>query len=351
MNEIPRITVLMPVYNERVYLDTAIESVLGQSFTQFELLIVDDGSDEPTAQNIAAWADRDSRIRVLRNATNIGVTAALSRGLVAAKGEFLARQDADDISLPQRLQAQLECFERNPQHVLVGSDCALIDARGRVTAIDSTGWADYELRLISMVRTPIVHSSAMFRMGPVRQHELVYDERYLSAEDFDFWVRMQAFGTLAVVPEVLVHYRLHAATISSQRQAEQHRNMRDIALNSSLQHLSELNAYRAQLEAFLDLLYLRLPQTTQSIASACEGAAAIASAFGRASALTPAQQFRVRRLCVRWLVMGLWRSKSWERPLSLLPLLRRTPSLGGPLLAELADFGKRRVRGRMYGPR
>jgi len=349
MNETPRVTVLMPVYNERVYLDTAIESILGQSFKEFELLIVDDGSDGPVAHNIDRWAVRDSRIRVLRNATNIGVTAALNRGLAAANGEFLARQDADDISLPQRLQVQVGYFEQHPQHMLLGCDCALIDGRGRVTAIDSMGWADYELRLISMVRTPIVHSSAMFRMGPVRAHGLAYDENYLSAEDFDLWVRMQAFGELAVIPEVLVHYRLHAATISSRRQTEQHRNMRDIALASSLQSLTKLSAHRAQLEAFLDLLYLRSPQTAQSIGMACDGAEAIAGEFSRASALTAAQQYRVRRLCARWLAMGLWRSRSWRHPFSMSPLLRRAPSLGGPLLAELADFSKRRISGRMLG--
>ena len=349
MKEMPRVTVLMPVYNERVYLDTAIESILGQSFKEFELLIVDDGSDTPVARSIDRWALRDSRIRVLRNAKNTGVTAALNRGLAAAKGELLARQDADDISLPRRLQLQVEYFERNPRHVLLGCDCALIDGRGRITAIDSTGWADFELRFISMVRTPIVHSSAMFRMGPVRAHRLAYDENYLSAEDFDLWVRMQAFGELAVIPEVLVHYRLHAAAISSRRQTEQHQNMRDIALASSLQYLPELNAQRAQLEAFLGLLYLRVPQTAESIGMACEGAEAIAGEFGRVCALTATQQFRVRRLCARWLAMGLWRSRSWLRPLSMSPLLRRAPSLAGPLLAELADFSKRRIRGRTLG--
>lgn len=340
----------MPVYNAGDHLDAAVASILDQSYPAFELLIVDDGSDAPGATLIDSWARRDPRIRVLRNRSNLGVTRSLNIGLAAARGEFLARQDADDIALPRRLQAQVDFFDDHPHHVLVGCGCALMDEHGRTTTLDGLGWTDWELLLISLVRTPIVHSSAMFRLDPVRRQRIAYDEHFLWAEDFDLWVRMLALGRLGVVPEVLVRYRLHPGAISSRKRREQHRAMHEIALLHCFSRLPELGQYRLEVEAFFDLLYLQPIPAAQHIALAGDGAQALLAAFARSQGLTPAQRFRARRLCVRWLALGLLRSRAWTRPQALTPLLRRMPWLVGPGFAELVDFGVRRIQGHLMPP-
>jgi len=340
----PRVTVLMPVYNAGAYLNTAIASILGQTFVDFELLIVNDGSDSPTTQALDVWASRDRRIRLLHHTENRGVTPALNTGLAAARGELLARQDADDIALPERLQAQVAFFDGHPDYVLVGSDCVRIDAQGRDRVIDSRGWQEWELDLIALVRTPLVHSTAMFRMGPIRSHGIGYDEQYASAEDYDLWVRLRAFGRIAIVPRVLVRYREHADAMSSRRGIEQHRNMRAIALNHCMERLPALAPDRDAVTCFYDLFYLHQCPTPVAVGQAGAGLAAIGDAFAEDQGLGSAERFLVRRLCSRWLVMGLLRSGAPRHPAALLPLLSRAPSLGPPAAVELVDFIGRRLR-------
>lgn len=342
----PQVTVLMPVYNPGAYLDAAIESILEQTFSDFELLIVNDGSDASTTQSLVRWASRDRRIRLLHHAENRGITPALNTGLAAARGELLARQDADDIALPERLQAQVAFLDRHPEHVLVGTDCVRIDARGRDRVIDSAGWREWELDLIALVRTPLVHSTAMFRMHPIRRLGMRYAERYTSAEDYDLWVQLRAVGRIAVVPRVLVRYREHTGAISSRRGVEQHRNMHAIALRHCLARLPALAPDRDAVTCFYDLFYLHQRPTPATVGRASAGLAAIGTAFAEENRLDPAGRCLVRRLCARWLAMGLLRSGALQNPTALLPLLRQARSLGPPMAAELVDFIGRRMRAR-----
>ena len=123
----PRVTVLMPVYNAERFLREAIDSILGQSFKHFEFLIIDDGSTDASADIIASY--RDSRIRFVRNRTNLGITPTLNKGIALASCELIARMDADDISHPQRLQKQFGYMKRNPE-------CALLSSWARVISED-----------------------------------------------------------------------------------------------------------------------------------------------------------------------------------------------------------------------
>ena len=122
----------MSVYNGERYLREGIESILAQTFADFEFLIVDDGSTDGTWQVLTEYAARDSRIRLIRNSQNLGLTRSLNKGLSAAQGEYIARQDADDVSLPHRLEKQVVVLEHDPRVVLVSGNIDLMDSEGHI---------------------------------------------------------------------------------------------------------------------------------------------------------------------------------------------------------------------------
>ncbi|HEY9660554.1 MAG TPA: glycosyltransferase, partial [Allocoleopsis sp.] len=127
----PQISVLMAVYNGSRYVAEAIESILNQTFTDFEFLIIEDGSTDNTVQILQDYANRDPRIKLIQNEQNIGLTKSLNKGLKLAQGKYIARQDADDVSLPHRFEQQIAVFAQNPAAVLVSCSLELIDATGK----------------------------------------------------------------------------------------------------------------------------------------------------------------------------------------------------------------------------
>ena len=219
----PRVSVLMPAYNAGPYLDDAIKSVLDQSFADFELLLIDDGSTDDTADRIDRWAAQDSRIRPLSNAGNIGLTRTLNVGLTEARGDFVARLDADDLSKPDRFALQLAAFEANDALILVGAREETIDAAGRRRRLGRGGVGPTAFRWMARFAPPVVHSSAMIRMAPVRALGLSYDETMITAQDMAFWQTLLRHGDGCRLGETLVSLRVHSDSISvraSGRQSE-----------------------------------------------------------------------------------------------------------------------------------
>src|SRR5687768_10604451 len=128
---LPSISVLMSVYNGARYLSQSIESILAQTFSDFEFIIIDDCSSDSTPQILNEYARQDSRIRIIRNSENKGLTASLNIGLTQAQGRYIARQDADDISLPQRFEKQIHYLEAHPETIVVSSNIGIIDNTGQ----------------------------------------------------------------------------------------------------------------------------------------------------------------------------------------------------------------------------
>ena len=205
------VTVLMPVFNGEAFVAEAIESILGQTWTDFELVIVDDGSTDSSPRILESF--RDPRIRVITSPAREGIAQALNRGLAATSASLVARQDADDISHPTRLERQLAFLEANPSVVLVGTQVRVIDARGRVSR--PPGWrrplTHAGIRFQSMFDNPFIHGSVVFRREPVG----FYDTAFRSAEDFDLWSRVAAHHRVANLPEELVDHRMHADSMAA----------------------------------------------------------------------------------------------------------------------------------------
>jgi len=216
----PLISVLMPVYNAQSYLAEAVESILSQSLGDFEFLILDDGSTDRSLKILRAYAAQDPRIRLTSRA-NGGYVSALNQLLEQAQGELIARMDADDVALPERLAKQVTFLQQHPAVLCLGSAFDLIDARDRRITSLPVPLDDAEIQRLALSgHTPINHPSAMMRRSALLQVG-GYDEAFCPAEDLDLWLKLGEIGQLANLPEPLVKYRLHPDSVSERNCALQ----------------------------------------------------------------------------------------------------------------------------------
>ena len=207
----PRISVLMPVYNGEAYLRPAIESILMQTCTDFEFIVVDDGSTDSTPKILNDYAD--PRILRLRNERNEGLVPSLNRGLAAASGEYVARQDADDISAPTRFARQADFLDTHPTVGLVGSWHLLIDASGYGSAVVQTPTENCITQEQLFYKNCFCHGSTMIRRECFSRVG-TYREEFNLAEDWDLWLRIGERYELANLPEPLYQYRLVLTSVS-----------------------------------------------------------------------------------------------------------------------------------------
>jgi GT2 family glycosyltransferase len=219
----PKVTVLLAVHDGEPFVRRCVESVLGQSFADFEFLVIDDASTDATPSILASYDD--PRLRVLRNYANQGQVPSLNRGLRDARGEYVARIDSDDWCRSERLARQIALLDENPQVGLVGTWMDVVDVRDRpVARLRSTigDFAEFVFHTLIM-RVLISHPSAMYRREAVLRGG-GYDERTAPAEDKDLWRRLLLGRWDArIVPESLVVYRLHHAQLSQTQAANQRR--------------------------------------------------------------------------------------------------------------------------------
>ena len=221
----PRVTVLMPVYNAEAYLQEALDSISAQSDGDFELLVVDDGSTDGSAALLARHAARDARLVVLRQA-NGGVSAALNAGLAAVRGRYIARMDADDRMARDRLARQVGVLEAQPKLGFVASGLSMIDAHGRVFAHHLHGPTTLvELEAMLARRDPITftHPTVMLRSDALRAlGGTGYRTAFEPCEDMELFGRLILAGRPGlVIPEPLLEYRVHGASISGSKIARQ----------------------------------------------------------------------------------------------------------------------------------
>jgi glycosyltransferase involved in cell wall biosynthesis len=221
----PAISVLMPVFNARRHVALAVQSILDQSFGDFEFIIVDDGSTDGSTDLLRQFASEDTRIRLITRA-NTGYVRALNDALAVARGEFVARMDADDVAMPDRFARQIELMRANPELVLVGGATELIDAAGRVLLRPPVETTDEQLQAgLLDGNSGIGHPTAMLR----RQAMIAvggYDESMCPAEDLDLWLRLAEVGKLANLSQIVLQYRIHDKSVSSTRSMQQLANAR-----------------------------------------------------------------------------------------------------------------------------
>jgi glycosyltransferase involved in cell wall biosynthesis len=209
----PSVSVVMAVYNGEPWLDEAVGSILRQSLTDLEFIVVDDGSTDGTPRRLAAVGD--GRLSVLSQSRG-GQTAALNRGLRAARAPLIARIDADDVALPERLVRQAAFLAAHPDVGLLGTAAREIAPDGAVVQTLTPPCDDAAVRRALMRMNPFIHSSVMFRRGVVDAVGM-YDESFAVAQDYDLWLRMSRVTRLANLPDALVLRRLAPGRLSSAR--------------------------------------------------------------------------------------------------------------------------------------
>lgn len=215
----PKISVLLPIYNAEKYLRRTLESLLAQTFSDFEVIAVNDASPDASRDIILSY--HDPRICLIENPRNLGQTGALQVGLQRARGEYIARQDQDDVSLPERFERQVAFLDQHPEVGVLGTNYIIIDAEDRVIEGSTPFYAPETIsemawRLLWTDR--LVDSSVMLRRVAAERVG-GYDLNYRYAQDFDLWLRLSFEVGVMRLPEVLLQLRIHS-TSSSSRFAE-----------------------------------------------------------------------------------------------------------------------------------
>ncbi len=212
-----KVSVLMPVYNTKEsYLREAVESILKQSFSDFEFLIYDDGSADNVEQVIKSYDD--CRIRYIKNEKNEGLIKSLNKGLALVSGEYIARMDSDDISLPERLSKQVQFMDEHQEVAICGTSIEFFPKKNI--------WEPpVEPKLLDLLfGSVLAHPTAMFRTSIMKKYDFYYNEAYPHAEDFALWAEALQKTKIYNLKEVLLKYRWHGENISILKSSEQQKS-------------------------------------------------------------------------------------------------------------------------------
>jgi glycosyltransferase involved in cell wall biosynthesis len=237
------VTVLMPVYNGEKYLSEAIDSVLNQTYKDFEFLIINDGSSDGSVDIINSY--NDPRIRLINNEKNLQLIATLNLGLDLAKGKYIARMDCDDIAFPERLEEQVAFMDANPEVGILGSWYNRSDNSQLVTRPVH----HEEIKVNLLKGAAILHPTSIFRTEFFVKNNLKFKPEYIHAEDYELWVRASELFKLANIPKSLLQYRKHPKQISRAFNKEQ----KDTTVKIMTYHLKNLG-----LEPSIELAQLNL---------------------------------------------------------------------------------------------
>lgn len=207
----PLVTIIMPVYNGEAFLREAIDSILAQTYTNWELLVMNDGSTD-SSRDIAISYTSDPRIRVIDNEKNMGIIATKNRAIDIARGKYIATLDADDIALPTRIGKQVAFMEKHKDCGLCGTLHQEIDAKGELGTRSYFPTSARDVKTYLLVANCICHSATMLRADLMKATQ--YDPEYYVAEDFELWDRVGRTHFIANLTEILTYYRVHGNNIS-----------------------------------------------------------------------------------------------------------------------------------------
>lgn len=247
----PLISVIMSAYNAEHFLREAIDSILNQTYDNFEFIIIDDASTDSSKSILRSYSDH--RIRLHLNKDNSGLTRSLNIGLTLAKGAYIARQDADDVSYPERFQKQLDFFRANPGLAIVGAQANYIYEDGQLAKgfriskpLTNTG-----LQFSLTYDSPFVHSTVMFKSEIIPGKLSGYNEQFRTNQDFELWSRAAADLSMANMREILLNFRIVKTSVSSGYRAEDIHKLNSIYYTNCLQ----IGFEKKQADLFVSFLF------------------------------------------------------------------------------------------------
>lgn len=231
-----KVSVLMPAYNVEKYVGEAIESILNQTFKDFEFIIINDGSTDDTAKIINEYAAKDARIKFVDNKKNSGLIAVLNQGLDICNGEYIARMDSDDIAYPERFAKQVKYLDKHHECGVLGTSYKMFGSSEETVILPKN------VSIVKMLTGGwVAHPTVMMRKSVLDKHNLYYDPECLVAEDYDLWTRLVRVTEVHNLQEVLLNYRWHGenvsitkAEIQKQTVAKIQRRVADVVVSNEL---------------------------------------------------------------------------------------------------------------------
>lgn len=249
--EIPFVSVNMPVYNGEAYIMESIESILSQTFSDFELIIVNDGSTDNTVAIIEQF--NDPRIKIVHNSHKSGLAHVRNTAIKESRGKYIAIIDSDDIAYPERLQLQVDFLEKNVKYCLVCGWSDSIDSYGNITRVDGYKYLDNEIPSVLFFHNCIAQSSVMLRKSMLPSME-PYHPDFPPAEDYHLWIQLAKRYPMHIIKKPLIKYRVHTNNTSSQNHEHTDRVVRNI-LKMQCEELGLSNLSDDELGLQLALVY------------------------------------------------------------------------------------------------
>jgi len=343
----PLVSVLIPVYNGQEYIAQAVESILRQSLSNLELILINDGSTDDTQAILDRYQKQDARVR-LYTQENQGIVPTLNRGIELARGRFLARLDADDYCFTNRLERQVAVLERDSDVVMVGSAFYLLSADQRSTRIVYPPASDTEIHCALLLDNPFAQSSVTMRLSTLREHHIRYDPNFPLSEDYDLWSRLLSYGKGMNLIEPLVVRRMHSSQVSeANRQAcienavlIAQRNLRGLGFDLNLDSVRVVKSWFRQ----------RPSIQSDADVDRIDTMFAIFERLSRKPGLDPAQVNQVRaRFILRLTLAHAPGSKNFSRKIGLVRSLK--PDDVGHILQYLIDRQSVWLMRAVYRPR
>jgi hypothetical protein len=302
----------MSVYNGSKYLKEAIDSILSQTLMSFEFIIIDDGSTDETWDILTEYADQDQRIVLVQNRKNLGLSQSLNKGLVLTRGNYIARQDADDVSMPERLATQIGCLQQQPSVGLLGTAYYVIDSEEQHRTVHRHPETDTEIRWQMLFHNAFCHSSVMFRREFLNTEGLLYDENLPCSQDYEFWSRMLQQTSAANLTTPLVAWRKSDGAISTTRREEQQR----IATIISAQQIERLLPQRSitlpEVEMLRDSYYGFSQTPGKQHVQLCLLLVQVLGAFKKQSEIDSVSWNRIFRNRIDYVLSCLLSARRWD---------------------------------------
>ena len=249
----PLVSVVMPAFNVEKYIGEAVESILNQTFKDFELIIIDDASTDNTLSIAENYAKKDTRIIIVKNSKNLQIAVSLNKGINLAKSGIIARMDPDDISYPDRLRIQYEYIKRHPKIAVVGANMMIMNREGTVISKREYPTKSSELKKVMFRYSPFAHPVVMFRRQ-VFQEFGGYDVNMVPCEDINLWFQIGSKYEFASIPKLLLQYRLIFVSNS-------HKKLKSLELLGLRIKLKAITEYGYKLSLY-DIFYNFLEYTT-----------------------------------------------------------------------------------------
>lgn len=218
MNSYPLVSVIMPAFNAENYIGKAIESIIFQSYTHWELIIINDGSSDNTQEIIEGYANSEKRIISLINSKNKGLVYTRNKGLRTAKGKYIANLDSDDVAKINRLMIQVQYMESHPKTVLLGASCELINHNNKIIGTEDRKIPSRFLKSLLLFSNYFINSTTIFKRDAA--NECKYLDSFPLAEDYHFFTQLLEHGDIANLDRVLIQYRIHNSNISQIKKHE-----------------------------------------------------------------------------------------------------------------------------------